>query len=73
MYDPVFIDFFEQTDFANHWVSGTPKRRLRREACENLMDQLLALIPQKQGQILDVACGKGETSRICSEYIAPRI
>ena len=41
----------------------TPTTRTQKEACENLMEMLLNFIPQKAGTILDVACGKGATTR----------
>jgi len=45
-----------------------PETRSQKEACENLMEMLLALIPEKTGTILDVACGKGGTTRHLLNY-----
>ena len=58
------------SDFHNfgYW---TPNTRNQKEACENLMEVLLAFISQKTGTILDVACGKGATTRHLLNYYAP--
>jgi cyclopropane fatty-acyl-phospholipid synthase-like methyltransferase len=36
------------------------------------MEKLLAFVPKKKGTILDVACGKGATTRYPSKYYNPR-
>jgi SAM-dependent methyltransferase len=48
--------------FANYgyWEADTVSAR---EACENLMDRLMGMMPDRQGEVLDVACGLGATSR----------
>jgi MPBQ/MSBQ methyltransferase len=53
--------YYGGSNFLNfgYWRDDT---RTQKEACENLMQELLDLIPHKSGKILDVACGKGETS-----------
>lgn len=55
-------EYFENSDFANfgYWDEDT---QTQKEACENLMEKLLIAIPEKTGTILDVACGKGATTR----------
>ena len=62
MYDPLAEERFAGSDFFNngYWL---PDTRTQKEACENLMQMLLAFIPQKTGTILDVACGLGGTTR----------
>ena len=62
MYTPQYREFFEDSDFANfgYWE---PQTRNAREACENLMERLCAFLPEKTGRVLDVACGKGATTR----------
>jgi MPBQ/MSBQ methyltransferase len=57
-------------DFANYgyWGSGTTGHR---EACELLMEVLLGFVPDKRGTILDVACGKGATTRHLLRYYPP--
>lgn len=73
MYHPLYQEFYEGSDFANHgyWDAGT---RSVQEACNKLMDQLLALLPLGQGNILDVACGKGATTQyLLSHYPADQV
>src|SRR5215469_2469678 len=59
MFSPAFD---RVNEFANYgyWDETT---RNKVEACENLMEKLLAFLPKKEGTILDVACGKGATTR----------
>jgi ubiquinone/menaquinone biosynthesis C-methylase UbiE len=54
--------YMEGSLFANYgyWNEDTTSAR---EACENLMDRLMAMMPSRQGRVLDVACGLGATSR----------
>ena len=70
MYSPELLDFYQQSDYVNlgYWDDGvsTPK-----EACDLLMSKLLDFIPEKQGKILDVACGKGETTRYLTQFYSP--
>lgn len=40
------------------------------EAGKNLVDRILAGIPEKQGSILDVACGQGGTTNRLRQYFA---
>jgi SAM-dependent methyltransferase len=58
---------YEGSDFHNlgYWTPGTDSAR---KACENLVEVLLAFLPRKTGNILDVACGKGATTRHLSQY-----
>jgi MPBQ/MSBQ methyltransferase len=60
-------EYFGFTDFLNfgYWLEDT---RDQKEACENLMEKLLAFIPAKKGTILDVACGLGATTRHVLRY-----
>jgi ubiquinone/menaquinone biosynthesis C-methylase UbiE len=63
-------EYFENSDFANfgYWGEDT---QTQKQACENLMDKLLMTIPDKSGTILDVACGKGATTRHLLKHWAP--
>jgi MPBQ/MSBQ methyltransferase len=63
-------EYFSFTDFLNcgYWLEET---RDQKEACENLMEKLLAFIPTKKGTVLDVACGLGATSRHLLRYYRP--
>ena len=70
MYDPLIDEFYGHSDFHNlgYWDEQTSNQR---EACENLSEHLLGFIPEKKGTILDVACGKGATTRHLLNYYPP--
>jgi MPBQ/MSBQ methyltransferase len=70
LFHKVVEDYYDGSDFANwgYWLSGT---RTLKEACETLMEKLLALVPSKKGTVLDVACGKGATTRHLARYYSP--
>jgi ubiquinone/menaquinone biosynthesis C-methylase UbiE len=70
MYMPLAEEYYSGSDFWNfgYWEPGI---RSQKEASENLMERLLALIPGKHGSILDVACGKGATTRHLLRYYEP--
>src|SRR5688572_19806155 len=70
MYDDLYREYWGHSDFVNfgYWEPGT---REQKEACEALMEKLLAFIPEKKGTILDAACGKGATTRHLLKYYAP--
>jgi glyoxylase-like metal-dependent hydrolase (beta-lactamase superfamily II)/ubiquinone/menaquinone biosynthesis C-methylase UbiE len=61
---------YASSDFHNYgyWTENT---RTLKEACEKLMEALLAFFPDKSGDILDVACGKGATTRYLLRYFKP--
>ncbi|MCP4875293.1 MAG: methyltransferase domain-containing protein [Gammaproteobacteria bacterium] len=63
-------DYYGHSDFLNfgYWEVDTENQK---EACENLMTKLLAFLPDTQGNILDVACGKGETTAFLSRHFSP--
>jgi cyclopropane fatty-acyl-phospholipid synthase-like methyltransferase len=67
---PEILEYYSQSHYLNfgYWYEGTSSQL---EACDNLMGKLLALLPQKSGAILDVACGKGETTAYLLKYYAP--
>lgn len=60
-------EYYGQSDFLNlgYWEEDTKNQK---EACENLMEQLLSFIPEKKGGILEVACGKGATTAYLTRY-----
>jgi ubiquinone/menaquinone biosynthesis C-methylase UbiE len=70
MYSPVWREYYDATDFFNFGFWGRDTKT-QKEACENLIEQLLAFIPRKRGTILDVACGKGETTKYLLRYYRP--
>lgn len=63
-------EFYGESDFLNHgyWKSDT---KTPKEACENLLEELLRFLPEKSGSILDVGCGKGATAGYISQYFGP--
>jgi cyclopropane fatty-acyl-phospholipid synthase-like methyltransferase len=61
MFEPFELKW-RGSDFYNYRVFEKGLKTYQ-EACENLMERLLSFIPQKRGNILDVACGKGASSR----------
>ncbi len=67
---PVVLEIFGQRDYMNYgyWDEQTHSQK---EACDNLMERLLSYIPDKRGTILDVACGKGETTAFLLKYYQP--
>jgi len=70
MYNQFFFDYYGQSDFYNlgYWTKQT---QYPKEACENLMEKLLDYLSEKKDNILDVACGKGATSRYLTKYYPP--
>jgi glyoxylase-like metal-dependent hydrolase (beta-lactamase superfamily II)/SAM-dependent methyltransferase len=71
MFLPGARERYGGSDFYNfgYW---TPDTRTQREACENLMEVLLAFIPHKTGTVLDVACGNGATTQHLLNYFSPQ-
>ncbi len=64
------LEYYGESDFMNfgYWDEQTKNQQ---EACENLMEHLLDFIPNKAGNILDVACGKGATTAYLLKYYEP--
>jgi len=58
-----------QTEFRNlgYWDGATNQH----EASVRLQDELLAMIPEKTGRILDAACGMGASTARLLEHYAP--
>ncbi len=55
-------EFYEYSGFCHlgYWRKDIYDAKA---ACENLMDEILAFIPEKQGEILDIGCGTGVTTK----------
>lgn len=70
MYSPIWKEYFGQSDYYNYgyWDADT---RTQHDASENLVEKLLELLPTRTGTILDVACGKGATTRHLLKYYRP--
>jgi len=60
-------DFYDNAGFhhVGYWRENTTNGR---EACEAIIDTLMTLDIHAQGQTLDVACGKGGTTRYLLNY-----
>ena len=67
MYSAFRDEHYGQSDFFNYgyWDSTTQDQKV---ACENLLEKLLGFFPSKSGNVLDVACGKGGSSRYLLNY-----
>jgi pimeloyl-ACP methyl ester carboxylesterase/SAM-dependent methyltransferase len=73
MYEPDFNSFFDHSDHANfgYWSDATQSAS---EAGEQLIERLLAFLPKRCGKILDVACGKGASTRqLLRDYPAENV
>ncbi len=70
MYDREQVEYFGHSDFTNfgYW---DPDTDTQQRACDNLMEHLLSFLPQRRGTILDVACGRGGTTRFLLRSHAP--
>jgi cyclopropane fatty-acyl-phospholipid synthase-like methyltransferase len=70
MFDPELPRYLEHGDYFNYgyWEEDTKSQKM---ASENLLEHLLAFLPEKKGLILDVACGKGATTRYLAKYFSP--
>ena len=70
LYSRLAEEYFSGSDYANfgYWEPDTAGAR---EASENLVRRLLEFIPRQRGAILDVACGKGATTRHLLRHYSP--
>jgi cyclopropane fatty-acyl-phospholipid synthase-like methyltransferase len=66
----LIYDYFEQTDFCQCGLWRYPTQT-PREACEDLVEELLSFIPERQGPVLQIGCGWGETTRIILRDFSP--
>ncbi len=62
MYWPPLLEYYCHSDFVNYgyWQKDTADAR---QASELLVEKLLRFLPARAGTILDVACGKGASTR----------
>lgn len=70
IFNPSTRAYYGKSEFFNvgYWEPNTPNQE---EASFNLMEKLLAFIPEKQGTILDVGCGLGATTSYLLKYYSP--
>lgn len=66
---PLSPDWCLEDGFANlgYFTEGT---RTHSQACEHLVDQMVAMLTRRTGRLLDVACGLGGTTRCLTKYFA---
>jgi len=67
---PLVAEYYGHSDYMNYgyWTAETKNQA---EACENLIGKLLSMIPDKTGRILDVACGRGASTRHLLRHYQP--
>jgi len=66
-FNTAIYEYLGYSGFLNYgyWDEQTPDQK---SACQNLMEKLLAFIPDKTGNILDVACGVGGSTQYLLNY-----
>jgi ubiquinone/menaquinone biosynthesis C-methylase UbiE len=59
--EEIIVEFYGGTDYRHlgYWGDGITDAKA---ACENLVDEILAFVPEKNGTIVDVNCGRGATT-----------
>jgi MPBQ/MSBQ methyltransferase len=67
---PLVDEYYGHSNYMNYgyWTAGI---KSQAEACENLIGKLLAMMPDKKGNILDAACGRGASTRHLLRYYRP--
>jgi ubiquinone/menaquinone biosynthesis C-methylase UbiE len=68
--NPFTREMYGQEAFFNvgYWQENTKDQQ---QACFDLMEKLLAFIPEKKGNILDVGCGLGATTKYLLNFYSP--
>lgn len=69
--DPVLRGFYGDSGYANFGYWG-PTTETGPEACDQLVDQLVTLLGDVEGRVLDVGCGAGATTRHLSDHFGPQ-
>ena len=69
--DPLLREFYGDSGYANvgYWREETSSGA---QACDNLVDELLAHVPPSARAVLDVACGAGATTRRIGSSLQPQ-
>jgi SAM-dependent methyltransferase len=70
MYDSLVDEYYGGSGFYS-WGLWNAETETQAEACMNMMEELAALIPDKRGNILDVGCGQGATSKFLLRHYEP--
>ena len=73
MYSDLVDEYYDGSGFHNfgYW---TPDTGSQRQASENLVDLLVSFLPHSSGNILDVACGMGaSTKHLVRQFLPSRI
>ena len=70
MYSSLVDEYYDYSGFHNYGY-WTPATRSQKEASEKLVDLLIGFFPHKNGEILDVACGMGASTRRLLRYYPP--
>jgi len=65
--DELSGEYYGNSDYINYGY-WEPETKDQKSASANLVAKLLSYIPEKNGTILDVACGKGATVRHLLQY-----
>jgi SAM-dependent methyltransferase len=71
MYQPLVEEYYGSSGFYS-WGIWEKDTATQAQACANMMEELLAMIPEKRGTLLDVACGKGATTKHIIRYYRPQ-
>ena len=66
-YENMIVQFYGGTGFRafGYWDRGITTAK---EACQNLMEEILSYIPEKKGRILDLACTNGANTEFLLKY-----
>lgn len=69
MYTELDTRYFQGSDYGNcgHWPEGTSSPKA---ASESLLEKLLGFVTNSGSTVLDVACGKGATTRFLARRLA---
>ena len=70
IYGHLANDFYEGSGFT-HMGLWRPETVSGREACENLVEELVGFLPDRRGPVLDVGCGSGPTTSVLARHFPP--
>ena len=67
LYGQITMDFYGGSGFTQmgYWEPETTRAS---EACERLVEKLIALVPDRRGPILEVTCGPGATTEVLARH-----